>query len=310
MRDINQPVRVAYANVLTQLPDIGVYYQYLPNNLNPDNYVVFRSINSSDGSTKDSARLHLNITVEIHTKQNIGNQGVSADSIADAIFQLVYPDKHTNLTLSRGRIIWTQVANDVVQDFILRGQFGFISRFLTFRHEIALDDEGDAGTTGLTTGQVFRLEYTGLGGEAGFTDINLVAKKILDVTKDGISFSPIITSGVPVDKEVLYLQASGGISFAINLEPGEQVVVLYQLLNTSPILSYEYTAIGGEDNFSSALLIDKNILKVSVDGVDASQIIYTGVPVNKEALYEILTGTITLGIPLETGQQVKVLYQT
>src|SRR5204863_6782127 len=104
MRDINEPVRIAYATALTQVPSVSCYYQYLPNNLNHDNYIVFRSINSSDGSTKDSARLHLNITVEIHTKGNIGNQGVSADTIADSVFELIYPNKHTNLQLSRGRI--------------------------------------------------------------------------------------------------------------------------------------------------------------------------------------------------------------
>lgn len=311
MREINEPVRIAYAAALTQLPDIGVYYQYLPNNLSPDNYVVFRSLNSSDGSTKDSARLHFNITVEIHTKQNIGNQGISADSIADAIFQLIYPDKHTNLVLSRGRIIWTRVSSDTTLDFVSRNQFGFISRYITFNHEIAVNDTGsDAGGGGVTTqGQVFRLEYAGIGGEAGFTNINLVTKKILDVSKDGISFSQIITSGVPTDKQVLYMASTGGIVFDIPLEPDEQVVVLYQLLNTSPILTYQYTATGGESSFSAVTLEGKNIVKVSVDGVDASYIIYTGSPVNKEALYETLTGTITLAIPLEAGQQVKVLYQ-
>lgn len=309
MRDINEPVRIAYAVALTQLPNIGVFYQFLPNNLNPDNYVVFRSLNSSDGSTKDSARLHFNITVEIHTKGNVGNQGISADTIADAIFQLVYPHKHINLTLTRGRIIWTQIANDVTMDFVQRNQFGYISRFLTFRHEIAVNDDGDSGAAGLTGGQVFRLEYEGIGGEAGFTNNNLVTKRILDVSKDGISFSEIIFSGTPTMKQVLYLSSTGGITFPMDLEPGEQVVVLYQLLSTSPVITFEYTGIGGEFDVTSATLIGKNIWKVSRDGVDASYIISSGVPVDKQALYETLTGTITFATALEPGEQIKILYQ-
>ena len=309
MRDINEPIRIAYASALAQVPDMGVYYQAAPNNINPDNYIVFRSINSSDRSTKDSARINLNITIEIHTKGNVTNKGLSPDRIADSVFQLVYPHKHINLTLSRGRILWTQIANDVTQDFRQGNQFGYISRFLTFRHEIAIDDEGDDGLEGILTGQIFRLEYSAIGGETGFTNDNLVGKKVLDVTKDGISFSEIITSGSPTQKQVLSLAASGGISFDIPLEPGEQVAVLYQNLSASPMLSYEYTATGGETGFTASELIGVNVQKVSRDGVDSSYIISSGTPVNKEALYETLTGGIEFASTLEPGEQVKVLYQ-
>jgi hypothetical protein len=252
----------------------------------------------------------MNITVEIHTKGNVGNQGLSADTIAYAVFQLVYPDKHTNLTLTRGRIIWTRVANDVVMDFRQGNQFGYVSRFLTFNHEVAVNDTGsDAGGGGVTQGQVFRLEYTGIGGEAGFTNSNLATKRIISVSKDGIDFSQIIFSGTPTDKQVLYISSSGGIAFAINLEPGEQVVVLYQLLSTLPIITFEYTGVGGEFSLTDASLINQNIWKVSRDGVDASYIISSGVPVDKQALYEISTGTISFATALEPGEQIKVLYQ-
>lgn len=309
MRDINEPLRIAYAGALAQVPSVDCFYQFLPNNLNPDNYIVFRSINSSDRSTKDSARINLNITVEIHTKGNVGNQGVSADTIADSIFQLVFPDKHTNLPLSRGRILWTQIANDVVQDFRQGNQFGYTSRYLTFRHEIAINDTGGDGGFAIGQGQVFRLEYSGIGGEAGFTDTNLVTKKVIDVTKDGISFSEIITSGTPTEKQVLYLAGTGAITFDINLEPGEQVAVLYQLTNTSPVYAYQTAGAGGEFSVTSSLLIGRNIVKVSRDGVDASSIISTGSPVNKQALYETSTGTVSFENALETGEQIKILYQ-
>jgi hypothetical protein len=309
MRDINEPIRVAYATALSQVPDMGVYYQACPSNLNPDNYIVFRSLTSNDSSTKDSARVSLNITVEIHTKQNVTNRGLNPDRIADAIFQLVYPHKHTNLTLSRGRILWTRVSQDVVQDFRQGNQFGYISRYLTFQHEIAIDDEGDDAGTEVASGQVFRLEYTATGGETGFTNSNLNIKSILAVTNDGVDFSPIIFAGTPVEKEVLYLSATGGIVFATEMEPGQKAVVLYQLLDADPVIIFEYTATGGEMDVTDAELIDKNVVAVKRDGVDASYIISSGTPVDKEALYETSTGTVSFGIALEPGEQVKVLYQ-
>jgi hypothetical protein len=309
MRDINEPIRVAYATALSQVPDMGVYYQACPSNLNPDNYIVFRSINSNDTSTKDSARISLNITVEIHTKQNVTNRGLNPDRIADAIFQLVYPHKHINLTLSRGRILWTRVGQDVTQDFRQGNQFGYISRFLTFQHEIAIDDEGDDAGTEVASGQLFRLEYTATGGETGFTSSNLNIKSIIAVFKDGIEYSPIIFAGVPVNKEVLYLSAVGGIDFPMALEPGEEVAVLFQLLNDDPVITFDYTATGGETDITDASLIGRQIVQVSRDGVSASQILSSGSPVNKEVLYETSTGTVSFWIALEPGEQVKVLYQ-
>jgi len=309
MRDINEPLRVAYAAALTQVPQVDCFYQYLPSTLNPDNYIVFRSINSNDASSKDAARLNMNITIEIHTKGNIGNQGLSADTIADTVFQLCYPNKHINLTLSRGQILWTRIANDVTQDFRQGNQFGYISRFITFAHCVFVDIDSAGGNGSVTQGQVFRLEYTGVGGEAGFTDSQLATKRILDVSKDGISFSEIIFTGVPTQKQVLYLANSGAISFAMNLEPGEQVVVLYQLLDTDPVIPFEYTGVGGEFSLSDTSLVGVNVWKVSRDGVDCSNIISSGIPVNKEALYETSTGTVTFAVALEPGEQVKVLYQ-
>jgi len=308
MRDVNEPIRVAYAAALTTV-GVPVYYQFLPNNLNPDNYIVFRSITGNDVSTKSSSDVSLNIVVEIHTKGNVGNQGLTADTIADQVYQLIYPNKQTNLTLSRGQVLQTEMANDRVIDFQQKNQFGYISRFITFRHWVFCEGS-TGGSTGLTTqGQIFRLEYTGIGGEAGFTDTNLIDKVILDVTNDGISCSKLITTGSPVDKQVKYDSATGAISFWIDLEPGVEVVVLYQLNNPFAVTRFQYTAIGGEFSFTDSSLIGKNIVGVSRDGVNASNIISSGTVVDKEAKYETLTGQITFASYLEPNEEVIILYQ-
>ncbi len=77
---------------------------------------------------------------------------------------------------------------------------------------------------------VERYEYTGTGGEAGFTDAVLIGKDILEVNKDGIGNSKIITSGTPVSKEVKYISSTGQFIWAIPFEPGEEAYILYQTI--------------------------------------------------------------------------------
>ena len=229
MRDINEPLRIVYASALSALP-CPVYYQYLPNNQAPPTYVVFRSINNVDASTKSSADTHTNITIELHTLSNIGNQGLNADVLADLVYQLVYQNKQTVLSLSRGQILQTELSNDVTNNFVLNNQFGYISRYITLRHWIFV--EGTTGGNGpsINNGsRVLRYEYTGVGSETSFTNASLINRNVFDVINDGIGFSDLITSGTPVDKEVKYDALTGTISFAIPLESGQKVYVLYQI---------------------------------------------------------------------------------
>jgi len=75
---------------------------------------------------------------------------------------------------------------------------------------------------------VRRYEFTASGYETGFTEPLLAGKDILFVDKDGIGNSKIITSGSPASKEVLYGTADGSFTWAMEFEPGEEAVVLYQ----------------------------------------------------------------------------------
>jgi hypothetical protein len=310
MRDVNEPVRVAYAAALSAIPGVLTYYQILPNNLNPDNYIVFRSINNNDASTKSNAGIIMTITVEIHTKNNIMNPGLTADSIADQIFELVYIDKQTNLTLSRGQILYTQIATDQTVDFVQRNQFGYQSRFITFRHYINVDSVGESGGGSMTSvGQIFRLEYTGVGGEDSFSDSQLINKSILIVFKDGVEFSQILTAGTPTNKQVVYTASTGTLTFPMAIEPNEEIAVVYQLSNPFQTMVFGYTATGGEESFTDPTIENKAVYGIMRDGVSASKILSTGTPVDKEAKYETSTGTVYFGVALEPGEQIKILYQ-
>lgn len=84
--------------------------------------------------------------------------------------------------------------------------------------------------TNTQAGKMTRFEYTGIGGETSFSNASLIAKDIQVVTKDGVAFSRIITTGTPVSKEVKYISSTGTIEFAMTVEPGEEIVINYQSL--------------------------------------------------------------------------------
>lgn len=83
-------------------------------------------------------------------------------------------------------------------------------------------------STAYTPHSMKRFEYTGTGGEVSFSDPLLIDKDIIEVNKDGIGNSKIITGGTPASKQVLYTASTGTLEWAIPFEPGEEAYVLYQ----------------------------------------------------------------------------------
>ena len=229
MRDINEPLRIAYAAALSQI-SVPVYYNTLPSNKNESSYVIFRSINNNDASTKSTFDTSTTIVVDIFTKANIGNSGLTVDRVADEVLQVLYSGRQSNLSLSRGQIVNTEIANDVTQEPLNIAQFSYMQRTITFRHIIYVEGSSvDNSVVVISDGGIFRINYSATGGENYFTNTLLQGKSIIDVNRDGISCSEILTSGTPVDKECLYTSAQGKITFASNLEPNEKIFVLYQL---------------------------------------------------------------------------------
>jgi hypothetical protein len=66
--------------------------------------------------------------------------------------------------------------------------------------------------------------------------------------------------------------------------------------------------IGSGNSLQEAILINRDVLEVSVDGFGRSKIIAVGTPVDKEVKYDQTTGTLTFPESL-SGEQVFVLYQ-
>jgi hypothetical protein len=136
MIDINYSLRIAYFSALSGIEDYPAFYQTVPNMVSPKNYIVFRSITNGDTSTKNSCDTNTSITVEIHTWQEGLNSGLSADIGAREVLNRIYPNPQAVLTLNGAQMISTRIVTDTTQDFTNQNNRGYISRFITFRHNI------------------------------------------------------------------------------------------------------------------------------------------------------------------------------
>ena len=135
MTDINTALETAYYAALKDITTY-VFNGQLPDNVNPEEYIIFRSIQNNDVSTKNSSDTSTNITVEIHTNKNKINQTNDGNSLAAQVFAAIYPNQQFNLTLSGMQMIDTKVVNDRTDEYQMSSQLCYISRYITFRHLI------------------------------------------------------------------------------------------------------------------------------------------------------------------------------
>lgn len=138
MIDINYSLRIAYYAALNGIADVPVFYNSLPPNVSPDQYIIFRSITNTDASTCNSSDINAQITVEIQTFSEGVNSGLSADMAAREVFTRVYPNQGAVMTLDGAQMISTRLLNDITQPPVGVGNRTYVSRFLTFGHKIFL----------------------------------------------------------------------------------------------------------------------------------------------------------------------------
>lgn len=226
MKDVNWPLRQAYTTALNGI-DVPVYYQSAPSSYTA-NYIVFRSITSNDTSTKNSSDTLTNITVEIHTHGNGSNSGRICDALADEIFNRIYSIPQATLSLLGMQMVSTRLVSDTTNNVLLQGNRTYISRFITFRHNIFVDGQDGSSNPVLVTGNIFRLEFTAVGGENFVQSDLLKGKIILEAVKDGIGFAKILLSGIPTGKQAVYNSSAGTVTFATTFEPNEISYIIYK----------------------------------------------------------------------------------
>jgi hypothetical protein len=225
MNDINYPLRKAYFAALTAT-GLPVYYQGLPNNQNPEEYIVFRSINSNEASTKNSADTETQITVEIHTYQEYANQGRLVETIADEIYQYVYAISQFVLPMDGVQMVSTELVSDQTNNYGYLGNRMYIDRFITFKHNIFIGGTGNGTTPIIIVNGISRFTYIATGGETSFVVGDAVGQNPICLFKDGIQYT-LVSPGPPTDKRFIFDSPTGTVSFEQPCEVGEILFFLY-----------------------------------------------------------------------------------
>lgn len=137
---------------------------------------------------------------------------------------------------------------------------------------------------------LMRFNRTSTTGEVYTSECNF----FITNSNDSASYADVATFAIE-------LQGTGSITEIFTPIPSPTLVAKMNRL--------EYTAIGGEVSFTDAALVGKDVLEVVTDGLGNCKLILSGTPINKEAKFDSVTGTITWAIPQEPNQESYVLYQ-
>ena len=81
------------------------------------------------------------------------------------------------------------------------------------------------------------------------------------------------------------------------------------IIGANPVKTKGYTAAGGETSITFADTIGYACLYVSRGGVDAQNILTTGVPTGDDVKFVSATGVLTFGRPLAAGEYIRGLFQ-
>src|ERR1043165_65107 len=104
MRDAQCPLQKAYLNALTGITynslTIPVYYQMIPDNISPDNYIIFGPVTNTDRSNFINPETDSLMRVTIHTFQMKYNTGVAISALTEEVFNRIYPNSQFNVDLS------------------------------------------------------------------------------------------------------------------------------------------------------------------------------------------------------------------
>jgi len=141
MIDVNTPLRKAYKTALTGISynsvAIPVYHSYLPDNLSPDNYIIFGNVVNNNASTLNSQDTSSSMRVTIYTTGNRNNSGDAADYIAGKVLERIYASPAFNIAIDGPfQITGTTLESDTTQDYGLSANKIYIDRILIFKHSI------------------------------------------------------------------------------------------------------------------------------------------------------------------------------
>lgn len=110
---------------------VGVYINYVPNELISNEYVEFSIASQSDTSNMNESYTEAIVTVKIHTKSIVFNDGIDINTISGKIYESILPYNLSTLLIN-GKHAVIKLTSDITQGINLSSDEHFLSRYITF----------------------------------------------------------------------------------------------------------------------------------------------------------------------------------
>ena len=141
MKSVNYKLREAYVAALAALEvnkiAITIYYLEVPQDENPENYIIMSDIANTEDGTMYKHSTNTSIQLSIHTVEQYGNSGKMADDIVNEIFTTIYPSTTSVLDLGVDfQMVSMKLISDRSDSLNTEGNDYFATRTLTFEHLI------------------------------------------------------------------------------------------------------------------------------------------------------------------------------
>lgn len=144
MKDVNKEIRKQYVAALeTPLAALScpIYNKQLPHNSTASLYVVIQvQQNFGDNSITCKGVEHA-ITLQVVSKQQNNNSGLSVDDVASVILETIHPQTFNTLVSSDSdlQIVSTNLEQDITLEGLNDGVSQIVQRNLTFTHKIKIN---------------------------------------------------------------------------------------------------------------------------------------------------------------------------
>ena len=122
-----------YTSIKAVLPSLAVFKNYVPNQLETDNYVLISNVQQQDYSNMQKHDVKAFITIGIYTRAVPENSGLGMEEIADAIFSL-YPTPQSYPDITGYQVCSVQLESDNELTVSLDAGNTYINRTITFSH--------------------------------------------------------------------------------------------------------------------------------------------------------------------------------
>lgn len=122
-----------FTSIKAVLPLVAVFKNYVPAQMETDNYVLISSVQQQDATTIAKNDVKAFVTIGIYTRAVPENDGLNVDTIADAIFSL-YPTPRSYPQITGYQVCSVQLESDAELTITMDAGNIYINRTIIFSH--------------------------------------------------------------------------------------------------------------------------------------------------------------------------------